>query len=238
MSPTRTRPVCPFQKWTIIQIPQDSCHQTGWRPTCLPSHRPADEYACHPTSIPSHKPLKSSLPKARTEWVLSKTARSKVQIPLGHCIINPYSFFTHMPAIWSVFESLARFNLYDFTLTSLSCKLGEDYWPFKLSFKLSKRDKSNAWGPVEVGPWMVGILRQLFRIFCFLASSESWLKLERIASHPKFRMHLQTLALDTRNYFTISYELMFEMLWQTTCLPSHRPANWHIGLPSSPSINT
>ncbi len=71
--------------------------------------------------------------KAGTEWVLSKKGRSKVQIPLGQCTIHPSSFSTHMPAVWSVLEGLAYTPFYDFTLTSLSCKLGEDHWPYTSS---------------------------------------------------------------------------------------------------------
>lgn len=75
--------------------------------------------------------------KAGNEWVLSKKWGSKVQIPFGHCTINPFSFSTHMPAVWSVLEGLADITHYDFTLTSLSCKLGEDHWPSTLSVDFS-----------------------------------------------------------------------------------------------------
>lgn len=75
--------------------------------------------------------------KAGDKWLLLKKARSKVEIPLGHCGINPRSFTTYMPAVWSVLNGLADITHYDFRLTSLTCKLGEDRWPSMLRVDFS-----------------------------------------------------------------------------------------------------
>lgn len=75
--------------------------------------------------------------KAGDDWLLSKNRRSNVQIPLGHCGIHPMSFSTYMPAVWNVLDGLADLTRYDFKLTSLSCKLGEDRWPSRLRVNFS-----------------------------------------------------------------------------------------------------
>lgn len=75
--------------------------------------------------------------KAGDDWLLSKRERSNVRIPLGHCGINPMSYSTYMPAVWSLLDGLTDITRYDFELSSLSCKLGEDRWPSTLRIDFS-----------------------------------------------------------------------------------------------------
>lgn len=62
--------------------------------------------------------------KSEKNWLLTKKPRSKVQIPLGKCVISTMSFANCRPAIWSVLGDLTGISCYDFEITALNCCMG------------------------------------------------------------------------------------------------------------------
>lgn len=62
--------------------------------------------------------------KAEDKWLITKKANSKIQIPLGECKIQAFSFTKHQPAVWSVLNDLTEISSYDFEFASLNCPMG------------------------------------------------------------------------------------------------------------------
>lgn len=60
--------------------------------------------------------------KVEDTWIMTKRPRSNVRIPLGRCGIHPVLFCNDRPFPQSVLENL---RLFDFSVSYMTCKLGE-----------------------------------------------------------------------------------------------------------------
>ena len=62
--------------------------------------------------------------KAEDKWLVTKKAKSKIEIPRGQYTIHAVSFTMHHKAIWSVLSNLTKPSSQDFEFVSLNCPMG------------------------------------------------------------------------------------------------------------------